>query len=59
MKAIGSYIFAGGFTIGVKKHFDIGAYNEQKLRFGRPRTIIAIAVRPRPPTWTGSPRPCA
>jgi hypothetical protein len=28
MKAIGSYIFAGGFTIGVKKHFDIEAHLE-------------------------------
>ncbi len=28
MKAIGSHIFAGGFTIGVKKHFNVLAHFE-------------------------------
>ena len=30
MKALGTYIFAGGFTLGVKKHFDIEAHFESK-----------------------------
>jgi len=34
MKAIGSYIFAGGFTIGVKKHFDIEAHLEGDGAYG-------------------------
>ena len=28
MKALGSYIFAGGFTLGVSKHFDVEAHFE-------------------------------
>ena len=34
MKALGSYIFAGGFTIGVKKHFDIEAHFEGDGAYG-------------------------
>ena len=34
MKAIGSYIFAGGFTIGVKKHFDVKAHFEGDGEYG-------------------------
>jgi site-specific DNA-cytosine methylase len=30
MKALGAYIFAGGFALGVKKHFDILAHFEMK-----------------------------
>ena len=30
MKALGSYIFAGGFTLGVSKHFDVEAHFEMK-----------------------------
>ena len=30
MKALGTYIFAGGFTLGVKKHFDVEAHFEMK-----------------------------
>ena len=30
MKALGTYIFAGGFTLGVKKHFDVQAHFEMK-----------------------------
>ena len=30
MKALGTYIFAGGFTIGVSKHFDVEAHFEDK-----------------------------
>ena len=30
MKALGTYIFAGGFTLGVKKHFDVLAHFEDK-----------------------------
>ena len=30
MKALGTYIFAGGFTLGVKKHFDVLAHFEEK-----------------------------
>ena len=28
MKALGTYVFAGGFTLGVKKHFDVEAHFE-------------------------------
>ena len=34
MKAIGSYIFAGGFTIGVKNHFDVKAHFEGDGEYG-------------------------
>jgi hypothetical protein len=30
MKALGAYIFAGGFALGVEKHFDILAHFEMK-----------------------------
>jgi site-specific DNA-cytosine methylase len=30
MKALGTYIFAGGFALGVQKHFDIQAHFEMK-----------------------------
>ena len=30
MKALGTYIFAGGFTLGVSKHFDVEAHFESK-----------------------------
>ena len=30
MKALGTYIFAGGFTLGVSKHFDVDAHFESK-----------------------------
>ena len=30
MKALGTYIFAGGFTLGVRKHFDVQAHFEMK-----------------------------
>ena len=30
MKALGTYIFAGGFTLGVQKHFDVQAHFEMK-----------------------------
>ena len=30
MKALGTYIFAGGFTIGVSKHFNVQAHFEMK-----------------------------
>ena len=30
MKALGTYIFAGGFTLGVSKHFDVEAHFEGK-----------------------------
>jgi DNA (cytosine-5)-methyltransferase 1 len=29
MKAIGAYIFAGGFTVGVSKHFDVACHLEE------------------------------
>lgn len=31
LTAIGSYIFAGGFTVGVRKHFDVLAHFEEGL----------------------------
>jgi hypothetical protein len=33
MKALGTYVFAGGFTLGVKKHFDVEAHFEIESRF--------------------------
>jgi hypothetical protein len=30
VKALGTYIFAGGFTIGVSKHFNVLAHFEMK-----------------------------
>jgi len=30
LKALGAYIFAGGFTLGVSKHFDVEAHFEMK-----------------------------
>ena len=34
MKAIGSHIFAGGFTLGVEKHFDVLAHFEGDGAYG-------------------------
>ena len=33
MKALGAYIFAGGFTIGVSKHFKVEAHFDDKPGF--------------------------
>lgn len=34
MRAVGAYIFAGGFTIGVKEHFDVLAHLEGDKPYG-------------------------
>ena len=40
MKALGAYIFAGGFTIGVSKHFDVEAHFDDKPGFYK-KTFLA------------------
>lgn len=48
MKAVGCYIFAGGFTLGVKKHFDVEAvlegddYGVSTMRHNQPEIPVHV-----------------
>ena len=48
MKAVGAYIFAGGFTLGVKQHFDVemvleeGPYGVPTMRHNQPEIPVHV-----------------
>ena len=53
LNAVGSYIFAGGFTLGVSKHFNVlahledGAYGVSSARKNFPK----LPIHTDPSTW--------
>jgi len=53
-KALGAYVFAGGFTVGVKRHFDVVAHLEGTPPYGA-RTVRAnwpeMPIHPGPDKW--------
>lgn len=52
-KALGAYIFAGGFTLGVKKHFEVVAHLEEAAGYGVPSMEVN---QPEIPVYTDAER---